>query len=74
MPFWKPQPRKRLEPEAELAVAALEGTSNPLEMDLRGIDTAPTSLDLKGNEEPTVRPNHCGICFACGRQLPKGHS
>jgi hypothetical protein len=30
----------------ELAVAALEGSPNPLDMDMRSIDPDPTSLDL----------------------------
>ena len=30
----------------ELAVGAVEGNANPLDMDMRDIDPAPTSLDL----------------------------
>ncbi len=74
MPFWKPQPRNRLEPEVELAVGALEGNPNPLDLDLKGIDPVPTSLDLVGSQEsktcttpPRRAPRHC----ECGRLLPR---
>ena len=33
-------------PAVELAVAALDGNPNPLDMEMEGIDPDPTSLDL----------------------------
>jgi hypothetical protein len=38
--------KKPMEFVVELAVAALDGNPNPLDMDMSGIDPAPTSLDL----------------------------
>jgi hypothetical protein len=39
-------PKKPEKSDVDLAVAALEGNPNPLDMDMKGIDPAPTSLDL----------------------------
>ena len=45
------QPKKPEKSDVDLAVAALDGNPNPLNMDMRDIDPDPTSLDL-----PEVRP------------------
>jgi hypothetical protein len=39
----------------DLAVAAVEGNPNPLDMDMRDIDPAPTSLDLTLPGKPDNR-------------------
>ncbi len=50
-----PQPKKPEESAVELAVAALEGSPNPLDMDMRAIDPDPTSLDLALPGKPDDR-------------------
>ena len=67
--------QKRLQKEsaAELAVGALEGNPNPIDMDMRGIDPAPTSLDMPEEEydetrsNPRCAPSALGVCRECGR-------
>ena len=41
-----PRPKKPMRTAVELAIAALDGNPNPLDMDTRDIDPDPTSLDL----------------------------
>ena len=48
-------PKKTMRTAVDLAVAALDGNPNPLDMDMNGIDPEPTSLDL-----PEVRPRRGG--------------
>ena len=48
-------PKTPTEFVVELAVAALEGNPNPLDMDMRDIDPAPTSLDLTLPGKPDNR-------------------
>jgi hypothetical protein len=48
-------PKKPEKSAVELAVAALEGNPNPLDMDMRDIDPAPTSLDLTLPGKPDNR-------------------
>ena len=50
LPLMKP-----MRTAVDLAVAALDGNPNPLDMDMNGIDPDPTSLDL-----PEVRPRRGG--------------
>jgi hypothetical protein len=50
-----PQPKKPEESAVELAVAALDGNPDPLDMDMSGIDPAPTSLDLPLPGKPDNR-------------------
>jgi hypothetical protein len=57
MAIRKAQPKNPKESVVDLAIAAIEGNPNPLDMDLTGIDPAPTSLDLPeqkafGSDEP----------------------
>jgi len=56
---------------AELAVAALDGNSNPLDADMSGIDPSPTSLNLYGSQEAMCsdpRRSRLGLeaCIVCG--------
>ena len=48
-------PKKPEKSAVELAVAALDGNPNPLDMDMSGIDPAPTSLDLPLPGKPDNR-------------------
>lgn len=66
MPFWKPQPKKLIKPQVDLAVTALEGNPNPLDMDLKGIGPVPTSLDLVGTQESRT----CSIPPRCATDIP----
>jgi len=65
-------PKKPMRTAVELAVAALDGNPNPLDMDTRDIDPDPTSLDLVGSQQtetcPRPRRRDRGVC-ACGRLL-----
>ena len=40
------QPNKPGNPDADLAIAALDGNPNPLDQDMSAVDPDPTSLDL----------------------------
>ncbi len=46
MAFRKTQPKKPGNSVVELAIAALDGSPNPLDLDVRDLDPSPTSLDL----------------------------
>ena len=50
-----PQPKEPDKSAVELAVAALDGNPNPLDMDMSGITPAPTSLDLPLPGKPDNR-------------------
>jgi hypothetical protein len=69
-----PRPKKPMTNDVDLAIAALDGNPNPLDMDLRYIDPAPTSLDIDFDQQdercrkPHRRPR--GVC-RCGRLLPR---
>jgi hypothetical protein len=77
MAFTKPQPRKPKESVVDLAIAAIEGNPNPLDMDLTGIDPAPTSLDLPeqkpyGRDEqrnPRCASPAVDACAWCGQPI-----
>lgn len=74
MAFRKPQPKKPEETALDLAVAAVEGNPNPLDMDMKGIDPAPTSLDLVGSQQAGTSPYPRGRAprrCACGRLPPR---
>ena len=51
-----PQPKEPKESAVELAIAALDGNPNPLDMDTRDIDPVPTSLDLDGCQQVKTCP------------------
>ncbi len=57
------------------AVAALDSSVNPMDMDMGGIDPAPTSLDLPEKEDHEMLPNpgctHSAVdaCIICGQPL-----
>jgi len=48
------------EPAVDLAVAALDGNPNPLDMDMRDIGESPTDLDLTLPGKPDDRPDAAG--------------
>ena len=64
------QPNKPGNPDVELAIAALDGNPNPLDMAMEGIDPDPTSLDLEGSQQamcssprrPRPAEDNCIIC------------
>jgi hypothetical protein len=71
--------RSQKKTAVEMAIAAVEGNPNPLDMDLESTDPAPTSLDLPEKEYqqvstiPRGRPSALGRCRACGAPLsPRG--
>jgi hypothetical protein len=70
-----PQSKKPRDTDMELAIAALDGNPNPVDMDMTGIDPAPTSLDLDEGEKsemcstpPCSRPA-VDECMICGQPL-----
>ena len=67
-------PKKPMRTTVDLAVSALDGNPNPLDMDMRDINPDPTSLDLVGSQQIETRPRprrrDQGVC-ACGRLLPQ---
>jgi hypothetical protein len=44
-------PKKPKKSAVELAVAALEGNTNPMDMDTKGIGDSPSDLDLPGEPD-----------------------
>ena len=48
-------PKKPMEFVVELAVAALEGNTNPMDMDTKGIGDSPSDLDLPPPSKPDKR-------------------
>ncbi len=59
-----PRPRKPDQSAVELAIAALDGSPNPLDMDMMGIDPDPTSLDLTLAGRATGTPPSRGRLLA----------
>jgi hypothetical protein len=60
--------------DVTLAIASLDGTPSPLEDDLRGLDPAPTSLDLPLPDSPDNRhaPETGAVrCRTNGRSLQR---
>jgi hypothetical protein len=54
------QPKKPEKSDVDLAVAALDGNPNPLDMDMRDIGESPTDLDLTLPGKPDDRPDAAG--------------
>lgn len=61
------------ESSVAMALAAVEGNPNPLDVGMRSIDPAPTSLDLDGCEQRDACSNsRCSrpaadLCILCGQ-------
>jgi hypothetical protein len=57
------------------AVAALDSSVNPMDMDMGGIDPAPTSLDLSDSQDAEMGSNTrrtrraVDVCSECGRPV-----
>jgi hypothetical protein len=60
---------------AELAVASLDGTPNPLDMDFSGVGESPSDLDLDDADEAAIcskpRRSHpaADTCIICGQPV-----
>jgi hypothetical protein len=75
----KAQPRKPEQSAVDLAIAAIEGRPNPLDMDMTGIDPDPTSLDLPQEGDGYFTGEMCSnprctrrtvdACSGCGSPL-----
>jgi hypothetical protein len=59
-------PKTPTEFVVELAVAALDGNPNPLDMDMKGIGESPSDLDLTLPGKPKNRPAAAPADFAPG--------
>jgi len=65
------QPRQTGYSVVDIAVAALDGNPNPLDMPMEGIDPSPTSLDMLEGERQEMcsrrmRPAE-DTCIICGQ-------
>jgi hypothetical protein len=66
------RPKKRSQSSVELAVAAFEPNSNPLDVDMSGVGTDPTDLGLDDGTEVAACPHRRYVCARCGRPLRQG--
>jgi hypothetical protein len=55
----------------DLAVAAVEGSGRPLDIDAGDVDPSPTALDLPAMLEPAACPHRRYVCAKCGSPLPR---
>jgi len=72
MAIRNPQPRKPEESVVDMAIAALDGSVHPLDLDVRDLDPSPTALGLDGGDEPEACPNPRSgdgvkACIVCGQ-------
>ena len=58
----------------QLAVAAVEDSGRPLDLDVRDLDTSPTALGLDDGNETGTCPHRRYVCAECGRPLREGCS
>jgi hypothetical protein len=65
--------KKPITCRVRMAILAVEGSVHPLDLDVRDLDLAPTSLDLPATQEVTMRSHHHCVCAKCGRPLRKGY-
>ncbi len=69
----KPGPKRPENSAAEMAVGALDGNPNPLDVDMGGIDPHPASLDLPEEEfdeacsNPRCTRHALSGCIICGQ-------
>lgn len=65
--------KEQNESSVAMALAAVEGNPNPLDVDMRSIDPNPTSLDLGGGDERDACSNGrrsrtaADQCIVCGQ-------
>ena len=62
------RPKARIQSMVAMAVAAVERDANPLDGDLAGVDTDPTTLDLDDATE-LAACHHRYVCADCGAPL-----
>ncbi len=62
----KPQRRIPVRSAVKMAIAAVEGSGHPFDLDVRGLDPSPTSLDLDGKEAAACA-HHRYVCALCGQ-------
>jgi hypothetical protein len=60
-------PKKPKKSAVDLAIAALDGNPNPLDMDMKNIGDSPTDLDLTLPHKPDDRPDAAGPGHTGGR-------
>jgi hypothetical protein len=69
MAIRKRQPKEPREFDVDLAVAAIEDTGRPLDLDAGDPDTSPTALTLPGTQEAGTCRRHRWVCADCGAPL-----
>jgi hypothetical protein len=72
------QAKRLTRAEVEMAVRAVEGIPNAMDMDFAGVDPDRTSLDVAPEGHDSVAGVRCfdhrhvvGACIVCGQRLPK---
>jgi len=63
------QPKKPRIADVGLAIAAVEDSGSPLDLDAGDPDTSPASLGLPTTQEDTPCPHHRYVCANCGAPL-----
>jgi hypothetical protein len=68
--------RKPGQSTIEMAIAALDGSVHPLDLDVRDLDPSPTGLDLPAAQEAATGPHHrrsartsVDECIVCGQPV-----
>jgi hypothetical protein len=69
-----PQPKKPMMTDVDLAVAAVEESGRPLDLDVGDLDTSPTSIGLPAPQEAEPCSHHRYVCAKCGRPLRRTHA
>ena len=64
-----PRPKLTMRSPEDLAVAAVEDSGRPLDLDSGDADTAPTSLGLPALQETRACSHHRYACAVCGTPL-----
>jgi hypothetical protein len=60
-----------MESAVDLAVAAVEDSGRPLDIDAGDVDLSPTALDLPAVHEPATCSHHRYVCAMCGMPLSR---
>jgi hypothetical protein len=64
-----PQPKRPITTNADLAIAAIEDSGRPLDLDAGDPDASPTALTLPVPQETGTCRRHRWVCADCGAPL-----
>jgi hypothetical protein len=65
----KPQRQFPIRSVVRMAIAAVQGSGHPLDIDAGDPDTAPTSLGLPAPQGTVKCSHHRYVCAVCGKPL-----